>query len=310
MGSSNTTTSTSDPYAGVKDYLDSALADISGSYSSGNFEIDPYSGDLVAAYDPMRAEADAATSGVTTDSLAKSDDLYSMLQGYMDSSDWKEGLDDVANNVIADIMPSINSSFAMDGRTGSGLHQQNLASGLASGLADAYYEAYGDAQDRALTAGGLVDDTANMSYDALDYLRAAGTDRQEYEQDIIDAAVFQDQEAQTAEMEAMQDYIDLLTSIGYGTSSSTSSSDPGLLELGGTAASSLALLYASGLLSDRRMKEDIEPVGMSNGLTVYRYRYKGDPQVRFGHMADEVEKIRPDAVFEVHGIKGVDYNVL
>jgi hypothetical protein len=50
------------------------------------------------------------------------------------------------------------------------------------------------------------------------------------------------------------------------------------------------------LPSDRRLKTDIEPVGrMDNGLTVYRYRYKAGGPVHIGVMADEVEKIRPDA---------------
>ena len=55
--------------------------------------------------------------------------------------------------------------------------------------------------------------------------------------------------------------------------------------------------YADAELpSDRRLKTDIEPVGrMDNGLTVYRYRYKAGGPVHIGVMADEVEKIRPDA---------------
>lgn len=52
----------------------------------------------------------------------------------------------------------------------------------------------------------------------------------------------------------------------------------------------------TGIGSDRRLKTDIEPVGrMDNGLTVYRYRYKAGGPVHIGVMADEVEKIRPDA---------------
>lgn len=63
-----------------------------------------------------------------------------------------------------------------------------------------------------------------------------------------------------------------------------------------------------GLMSDRRVKTDIEPVGkLDNGLTVYSFRYKhGGPQ-QIGLMADEVEKIAPDAVKSLAGIKHVDY---
>ncbi|WP_367944903.1 tail fiber domain-containing protein [Aquamicrobium sp.] len=61
--------------------------------------------------------------------------------------------------------------------------------------------------------------------------------------------------------------------------------------------------------SDRRLKEDIEPVGkLDNGLTVYRYRMKGDPRFQIGLMADEVEQIAPEAVGErPDGFKTVNY---
>lgn len=72
-------------------------------------------------------------------------------------------------------------------------------------------------------------------------------------------------------------------------------------------------LIAAGLMfaSDRRVKDDIVPIGkLDNGLTVYRFRYKGDPRVSIGVMADEAEKLRPEAVVEIHGIKHVNYGAL
>ena len=52
-----------------------------------------------------------------------------------------------------------------------------------------------------------------------------------------------------------------------------------------------------GLLSDRRAKTDIRRVGeLHNGLTVYSYRYKGEDETQIGLMADEVERIHPEAV--------------
>jgi hypothetical protein len=59
-------------------------------------------------------------------------------------------------NVLADVMPAINSSFAGSGMTGSGLHQQNLAKGAAAGLAGVEQEIINRAQDRALQAGGMA----------------------------------------------------------------------------------------------------------------------------------------------------------
>jgi hypothetical protein len=70
----------------------------------------------------------------------------------------------------------------------------------------------------------------------------------------------------------------------------------------------------AGLPSDRRLKTDIEPVGrMDNGLTVYRYRYKAGGPVHIGVMADEVEKIRPDAYIKGGaggGFDAVNYSKL
>lgn len=52
-----------------------------------------------------------------------------------------------------------------------------------------------------------------------------------------------------------------------------------------------------GLLSDRRAKTDIRRVGrLDNGLPVYSYRYNGDEQTQIGLMADEVERVHPEAV--------------
>lgn len=66
-----------------------------------------------------------------------------------------------------------------------------------------------------------------------------------------------------------------------------------------------------GLLSDRRAKTDIVPVGkLDNGLTVYSYRYKGDDVAQIGLMADEVEKAIPHAVYEGDdGMKRVRYDI-
>ena len=72
-----------------------------------------------------------------------------------------------------------------------------------------------------------------------------------------------------------------------------------LLGAGGT-------LGAAYMLSDRRTKKDIEPVGR-----LYQYRYKWedeDAPKHIGVMAQEVESIRPDAVMTgADGLKRVDY---
>lgn len=79
----------------------------------------------------------------------------------------------------------------------------------------------------------------------------------------------------------------------------------GLAGLGGSMMGAGAKMYAA---SDRRLKDDIRPIGKAaNGLTIYAFRYKGEQQTTIGFMADEVEDIHPEAVGEVGGFKVVDY---
>lgn len=74
-----------------------------------------------------------------------------------------------------------------------------------------------------------------------------------------------------------------------------------------TAMKFLPLLFGS----DERMKTDIEKVGKDDetGLTMYAYRYKGDPKSYpkvVGPMAQEVEKKYPEMVEERGGRKAVN----
>jgi hypothetical protein len=73
-------------------------------------------------------------------------------------------------------------------------------------------------------------------------------------------------------------------------------------------ANTAMLAYA---LSDRRAKEDITQIGtLDNGLPVYTFKYKGGDTIHMGVMAQDVEKVNPDAVLEIGGIKHVNYGAL
>lgn len=62
------------------------------------------------------------------------------------------------------------------------------------------------------------------------------------------------------------------------------------------------------MMSDKRLKTDIEKVGKTNaGLPIYTYKYKGDNKTQMGVMAQDVEKKTPKAVKEIGGFKAVNY---
>jgi hypothetical protein len=81
--------------------------------------------------------------------------------------------------------------------------------------------------------------------------------------------------------------------------------------LAGSAAGAYGAMNAG--TSDRRLKTDIVPVGkLDNCLTVYRYRFKSGGTYQLGVMADEVERVKPEAVAKgaVNGYDGVYYDRL
>lgn len=70
-------------------------------------------------------------------------------------------------------------------------------------------------------------------------------------------------------------------------------------------------LGSSLIMSDERVKDDITEIGETHdGQPLYSYRYKGSDRPQIGLMAQDVEKVKPEAVVTLPGgIKAVDYNV-
>jgi hypothetical protein len=82
----------------------------------------------------------------------------------------------------------------------------------------------------------------------------------------------------------------------------------GLLGQTGAFGSTGWLSGLGSIFSDERVKDDIAPVGeLYDGQPIYSYKYKGDDTPRIGLMAQNVEKVQPDAVTEIGGIKAVNY---
>jgi hypothetical protein len=68
---------------------------------------------------------------------------------------------------------------------------------------------------------------------------------------------------------------------------------------------------AAAAASDERLKENIVPVGkLDNGLTVYCYNFIGDNVPQIGLIAQEVVKVKPEAVVEREdGYLAVNYKL-
>lgn len=235
MGSSTTTTQNNRPYEAAQPLIDQGLADARAMYDAGGFNITPYQGDLVADRTAYQNAADAASPMAVMGAMGAAGAGQGALTRAMDPTARSGAWDQVRQNVIADIMPSINASFAGSGMTGSTLHQQNLAKGLAAGLANVEADAWQQGENRALQAASMVPGMNNAQFGALDYLRDVGAGQQAQQQREIEANVFQDQQRQTAELAALQDYLALSSGAGsmFGVSSQRTRQNPGLLGLMG-----------------------------------------------------------------------------
>lgn len=89
---------------------------------------------------------------------------------------------------------------------------------------------------------------------------------------------------------------------GGGAGVASSAAGGGVL---GTLGAGTAGLFGS----DRRIKKEIRRVGtLDNGLPVYAFKYKAGGPTQIGVMAQDVEKVKPEAVVEVEGVKMVHYD--
>ena len=305
MGAKSTTTQKADPWKPAQPFLKAGLQDAADLYDAGGFKIDPYGGDMVARYDPLRSMGDQMAPGLAQGAMGGLSGASSAVQGAMDPNARSAGWGQVIQNTINSIMPGINSSFAGSGMTGSELHAQNLAKGLSAGVAGVENDAWQRGMDRSLAAAGMVPGLNSAGFNISDFLRGVGQERQGQEQSEISADVLKDQQAKSASLSAIQDFMALVSGVGgqFGTQSSTSKQSPGLLGILG-----LGLQAAPLVFSDRRVKEDIKKIGEAdNGLPIYQYRYKAGGPVHIGVMAQDVQKKSPAAVKNVNGILAVDY---
>ena len=296
MGQKQTSTSRADPWKPTQGALKDIIGNATDLFKSGGFNTTPYSGDWVAGQNADTTAAQIGLRGLipqmTGYNTAAADNVESML-GQGPSQAMKD-------NVIADIMPAINGSFAWSGMTGSTLHQQNLAKGLSAGLGGLDMQNRQQQADLSQRLAGLSSGMAQP----YAMLGAQGQDQQGYDQSVIDAAMRKDLMGQTSDMSALQQYAQLISGIGgqFGTQTNTQSQNMGL---GGVLGLGLQGL---SLFSDRRLKEDVRRIGTAdNGLPIFTFRYRGSPTVHMGVMAQDVQDIAPEAVTERGGYLTVDH---
>ena len=160
------------------------------------------------------------------------------------------------------------------------------AAGLGRGLAGASTAAYGGASGAGSAAGNSYQSAGINAMNGMNM--GAGTIGSGYNMQIQGLGNILNAQTQMA----------------------INSNDSMLGDLGGLLGGAASAYKA---FSDRRLKENIEEVGVDQrtALTLYQFNYLGDDKRYQGVMADEVEMVYPDAVSrDEDGYMMVDYGAL
>ena len=286
-GGQQSSSSTSGPWSGQVPYLNQVFSSAQGQYNDYTPQYYGFSGtaggtptqtgdSTVSPMNSMETNALNQTSNLGTNGSsalnAANTSMTNILSG------------DPANNsaILSGVVPQLTSQF-----TGGGLSDNpNVANAVSQGATQALLNNQNQAANTANTLYNTQLGGAQAAY-------GAGQQQQNQDQNVLTNKVNAYNYYQQLPYTQLNQYANLVNG-QYG--STTTTSQPQQSPFG-------------SLFSDRRLKEDIKPIGKAdNGLTIYSYRYKGHNATHLGFMADEVEKLHPEAVSECDGFKMVDYS--
>lgn len=232
------------------------------------------------------------------------------------------GFGDAINTAMGDITKQVKGVYAGSGRapSGAGSFAGSLGRGLTQGIAPIIQSQANQNTQNMLNANNTLYNAGNQTVGALNSNTAAGLGGA----GMLPGLATSGAAAQVGAANAQQalPYQNLLAQLqaagmlgGMGSSTSGTSSGTGtqaaandpMSNIIGGASAGLGLL---GMFSDENLKEDIRPVGkLYDGQDVFSYRYKGTNIPQIGLLAQDVEKVVPEAVGESAGFKTVRYDI-
>jgi len=185
---------------------------------------------------------------------------------------------------------------------GTGLSARQAAGGLQQQAFGTGLSARQAAGQQGLSALDRAQGVMDSQYDRFGRMQGVGAQKRAMKQEEYNQKMAKYNYNANKHQQALQNYMSMISG-QYG--GSTTSNPSALSSMG-----QLAALF-QGFRSDIRVKENIVPEATHwKGFNVYTFNYIGDDTPRRGVMAQEVERTRPDAVYEVDGIKHVAYGIL
>lgn len=248
-----------------------------------------------AAYTPMQLTSgentalNSLTQGYTPTAQSLASDVSMFMNPY------QSYVEDPVNRSAASDYSILKQDLGSSGQLGSNrqrLGANDIEQTRLSTIGNLRQGAYNTAMSNVLN--NLIPQRQQDAQNAL----AAGT----YQRGIYNAT----QQAPITGLQQIGQALGVLPTSGGSTSTQGSSSSSSNSGTAGNLLSTAASI--ASLFSDKNLKENIKPIGIENGHNVYEFNYKGDDRKYIGVLAQEVEKIDPDAVSEICGYKAVNYN--
>jgi hypothetical protein len=334
------TKQSNEPPSYIQPYLQKGIQDLTGLYDKGQAP-GYYPGATVAA---PSANTQAALSALYERGV-KGSPYGQSIMANLDETMGGKYLDVDANpyfqkalaagfrpqneQFMQEVLPGLEGRFALSGRYGSGAHTgttdravDSLNRAQADAAAKASSGAYDAERSRMLgaagTAAGLFPQLQAADYQDINAMGQAGAGWDRYNQSLIDSDIARYNYDANKDWNYINRYLASLNAGYPGGEMSGTVRGSAMPSTNPTADTLNAVFKGAGLglsalgmfgFSDRRLKEDITPVGaLNDGQTVYSYRYKGDPRTQIGLLAQEVERVHPDAVARhPSGLRMVDY---
>lgn len=309
-GGDTTTVQQADPWIGAQPYIKDLLKKGQGT-TNNPYQF--YNGDTIAGFSPEQElgfglASQRAIAGSPTLNAANQN-ITDTLNGNYLSPDSNPYLRGTVDQALGDVQTRVNSQFNNNNFGGSA-HQEQLTRDLGNQANSLYGQNYSMERNNQLQAATQAKDLAGADYQDSLMLQGIGAQRQGLSQQYLTDAKNQFDQAANFPYQQLDRYgniVNLGLGAGGQTTSSQSGGDTGSSDVG-TAAGLGLLAYAA--FSDERLKTNIVKVGqLSNGINVYEYDKFG--QRERGVMAQEVEKVLPNAVItHDSGYKMVNYKML
>lgn len=275
----------SDPWGGVQPYM----LDIFGR-SQQLANTPSLAGQSPQTLQAQDLQAQRALSGSPLTQAAQNQNLATVRGDYLDLSK-----NPAAQSAMDMARSQINSQFKGD-NFGNSAHQEWLGRGLI-GAAAPFYESERNRQQQATS---LAPGLAANDYADIGQLGAVGAAKDARAQQVNDFP-----------WQTLFNYQRAIAGTGANGGTSTSEQPYFTNPLANTLGTAIGIGQLGTLFSDRMLKRDIRQIGTHPiGIPLYSFKYLWSDAPQVGVMADEVRKVKPEAVGEKFGFQTVDYAML